>query len=73
MFGENGRGAVGLGRGGDVIFPCDCCETLVASEDGFVVIVLVPDVVTVACVVETSAAATRDPGDTASYVELDLA
>jgi hypothetical protein len=36
----------------------------------FVVIVLVPDEVTVALVVETCAAATSDPGDVASYVEL---
>ena len=56
-----------------MIFPWDCCEAVVVSGDDFVVIVLVPDVVTVAFVVETCAAATNDPGDTASYVELDFA
>lgn len=52
---------------------CDDEEDADASPAAFVVIVLAPDDVTVAFVVETWAAATSEPGDTASYVALDLA
>ena len=62
-----------LGRDCVVMFGCDCCEDVFVSADDFVVIVLVPDDVTVAFVVETCAAATKDPWDTASYVEVVLA
>lgn len=52
---------------------CDGCDEAEASPVDFVVIVLVPDEVTVAVVVETWAEATNEPGVTASYAELDLA
>lgn len=54
-------------------FDCGCCSVGDASELVLVVIVLAPDDVTVAVVVETCAAATSVPVATASYVELDLA
>lgn len=44
---------------------CDAVDE-VASPAAFVVIVLAPDEVTVVVVVETWAAAPREPGDTAS-------
>jgi len=59
-FDEKGRGFVELG------LDCGCCDEDVFSAVAFVVIVLVPDEVTVAAVVETWAAATSEPGDTAS-------
>jgi len=58
-FDEKGRGFVALG------FDCGCDED-VFSAVAFVVIVRVPDEVTVAVVVETCAAATSEPGDTPS-------
>ena len=47
-------------------FDCGCCMEDVFSVVAFVVIVLAPDDITVAVVVETCAAATSEPGDTAS-------
>lgn len=73
-FVEKGRGAVELGFDCEPSAPCGCCEETELSAVAFVVIVLVPEEVTVALVVETWAAATREPGDTtASYVALDFA
>jgi len=45
---------------------CACCAEDEGSAVTLVVIVLVPDEITVAVVVETCAAATSEPGDTAS-------
>lgn len=59
-FDEKGRWFVGVG------FDCGCGDEGVFSTVVFVVIVRVPDEVTVAVVVETCAAATSEPGDTAS-------
>jgi predicted transporter len=66
-FDENGRGFVAL----DLV--CGCCVGVAVSAEAFVVMVLAPDEVTVAVVVETCAAATSEAGDTASYAELDFA
>jgi len=69
------RCEVGLeekGRG-DAVAGFDCVEEADASPGDLVVNVRVPDDVTVAFVVETWAAAMSEPGDTASYAELDLA
>ena len=57
---EKGRGFVLLD------FDCGCCDKEVRSPGALVVIVLAPDEVTVAVVVETWAAATSEPGETAS-------
>ena len=66
-FDENGRADAGFGLG------CSCGNVEAGSPLILVVIVLAPDEVTVAAVVETCAAATSDPGDTASYAEVDFA
>jgi len=60
---EKGREVVVFG------LDCGCCDEDVESPVALVVIVLAPDEVTVAVVVETCAAATSEPGDTASYVD----
>jgi len=70
---EKGRGDVVAGFVCEAIEPCDCVDEAEASPGDLVVNVRVPDDVTVAFVVETCAAAMSEPGDTASYAELDLA